>query len=93
MWARVCSLPHTRSTKRPAYFYNRFSEVSGARTRLATTNGILYDKRIDSALAENNFTNMAIKRWNELPADIRMSPTLQKFKRSAKAWSKNNIET
>ena len=74
------------------YFYNKFSGAPGAHTRLAASNGILYDKRIKSELAEKNFTNMAIKRWNELPGNIRMSTTLEKFKKSAKFWIKNNVE-
>ena len=82
----------TMSTKRPTYFYNKFSGAPGAHTRLAASNGILYDKRIKSELAEKNFTNMAIKRWNELPGNIRMSTTLEKFKKSAKFWIKNNVE-
>ena len=73
------------------YLYEKFTNKSGAQTRLATNNQIRITAKIKTDLGLNNFTYIATNQWNQLPAHIKQSPTLYKFKINAKKWINENI--
>ena len=91
VYHNVLQIFKTKSTKRPAFLYDKISKKFGANTRQATSGGIKLDNRVRTELGLNNFTYLASKQWNDLPETIRQSPSIVIFKSSVKKYIKDNV--
>ena len=74
--------------KRPSYLYNHISSDFRMNTRLAATNGINNQRRINTNLGKQSFLPRTVDQWNKLPPDIRSLNNLLKFKSALHAWVK-----
>ena len=80
-----------RHSQKPTYFYNKFAEPFTRETRLASNGRIRENQTIKSDVGLSNFSHMATKMWNNLPASIRVQNKMEKFKIEAKEWIKTNV--
>ena len=80
----------TRQDRRPVYLYNQVSRSFNRNTRLAETNGINSQRRINSNLGKMSFLPRSVEQWNKLPPDIRSLSNILKFKAALKSWVKQN---
>ena len=74
--------------KKPSYMYNQISSDFSMNTRLAATNGINNQRRINTNLGKQSFLPRTVDQWNKLPPDIRSLNNLLKFKSALHAWVK-----
>ena len=79
-----------QSTK-PAYLYDQISAKFNVNTRLGTNNGIRETRRLKSTLARKSFVPRTIGQWNRLPASIRNTSKIGKFREKLKSWVKENF--
>ena len=79
-----------KQDRKPVYLYNQISTSFHFNTRLAVTNGINNQRRINSNLGKQSFLPRTVVMWNKLPPDIRSLTSLLKFKSALKPWVKEN---
>ena len=79
-----------KQDRRPVYLYNQVSRSFNMNTRLAETNGINNQRRINSNLGKMSFLPRTVEQWNQLPPDIRLLSDILKFKAALKSWVKQN---
>ena len=79
-----------KQEKKPSYIYDRISTSFNVATRLAENNGIKENRKMKTNLGIQSFLPRAINDWNRLPADIRTTSNLIKFKAGVKLWVKQN---
>ena len=79
-----------KQDRKPVYLYNQISTSFNFNTRLAVTNGINDQRRINSNLGKQSFLPRTVVLWNKLPPDIRSLTNLLKFKAALKPWVKEN---
>ena len=79
-----------KQDRKPVYLYNQISKSFNFNTRLAVTNGINDQRRINSNLGKQSFLPRTVVLWNKLPPDIRSLTNLLKFKAALKPWVKEN---
>ena len=79
-----------KQEKKPSYIYDRISTSFNVATRLAENNGIKENRKMKTNLGMQSFLSRSINDWNRLPADIRTTSNLIKFKAGVKLWVKQN---
>ena len=80
----------TRQDRRPVYLYKQVSRSFNRNTRLAETNGINSQRRINFNLGKMSLLPRTVEQWNKLPPDIRLLSDILKFKTALKSWVKQN---
>ena len=78
--------------KSPVYLYDKLSSEYPYRTRYATQENIrIGGSQNHPQLCQRSFRWRASKQWNQLPANLKMSKTVNQFKMGLFQWTKNNI--
>ena len=81
--------------KSPVYLYEKLSGVFPYKTRFSTQEKI----RIGGSqpalreLSQRSFICRSSKQWNQLPALLKISPTVKIFKKELFKWVLNNVPT
>ena len=74
-----------RQSRKPVYFYKKFSREVSQNTRLASTQGIIKETtQAQTDLGQRNFTFKATQLWNSLPPSIRTLSNKESFKTKEK---------
>ena len=82
----------TRQEKSPKYIHDMFSSKFGYHTRQAERGAIQLLGRPKLDLTQSSFKWRGAKQFNDLPAEIRLTPGLTAFKSKVKAWNKGNVD-
>ena len=77
--------------KSPKSLYAMFSAVFTYNTKQARAGTIRHTRDLDLGLTASSFRWRAARSFDNLPLEIRKLDTVQKFKKAAKAWVKENI--
>ena len=72
---------------------DKLSTSFNYRTRLASTNGIRKNEKIDSDMRKDSYVPRTSNEWNNLPAHLRNQTELKKFKTELRSWIKTNVNT
>ena len=78
-------------SQRPRYLVNMFSWSYQYNTRQAESGLIKHPGKPKLDISKNSFRWRAAKDYNQLPVEIRASPTIASFKSRLKGWIKENI--
>ena len=91
-YSMVTQVWKIRKSEQPRYHYSRlFGRINGpdVNTRSVTSHELRLDFRLSTG--RSSFFYHASNLWNNLPAEIRDSGTLPRFKRNVKKWIMDNI--
>ena len=80
-----------RDVNKPKYFCDKLKSEFCRETRLATGGGIRKNQKIKHKTTQQSFIPRTVDIWNKLPQDLRLTPTLPKFKKKLKLWIIRNI--
>ena len=80
-----------KQNQTPKYLSNMFSWSYQYNTRQAEGGLIRLMGKPRLEISKNSFRWRAANQFNQLPADIRTSPTLASFKIKSKIWIKENV--
>ena len=72
------------STQQPAYLYNLISYHQPSRSLRSSSQFILQVPRVNTDFGCCAFSSAAPQIWNHIPATIKVSPSLDSFKRHLK---------
>jgi len=93
-WLPICKRIHFKvatltykvlSTQQPAYLYNLISYHEPSRLLCSSSQSLLYVPMIKTDFGRRAFSSAAPQIWNHIPTAIRVSPSLDSFKRHLKA--------
>ena len=73
------------STQQPAYLYNLISYHEPSRLLRSSSQSLLHVPMIKTGFGRRAFSSAAPQIWNHIPTAIRVSPSLDSFKRHLKA--------
>ena len=80
-----------KMTQRPRYLFNMFSWSYQYNTRQAESGLIKHLGKLKLDISKNSFKWRAAKDYNQLPVEIRASPTIAFFKSRVKGWIREHI--
>ena len=69
------------STQKPAYLYNVISYHQPSRSLRSSSQSLLQVPRVKTDFGHHAFSSAAPQIWNHIPAAIKVSPSLDSFKR------------
>ena len=69
------------STQQPAYLYNLISYHQPSRSLRSSSQSLLQVPRVKTDFGRRAFSSAAPQIWNHIPAAIKVSPSLDSFKR------------
>ena len=72
------------STQPPAYLYNLMSYYQPSRMLRSSSQSLLQVPRVKTDFGRRAFSSAATQMWNHIPAAIKVSPSLDSFKRHLK---------
>jgi len=79
---KVAILTYTvLSTQQPAYLYNLISYHQPSRSLRSSSQSLLQVPRVKTDFGHCAFSSAALQIWNHIPAAIKVSPSLDSFKR------------
>jgi hypothetical protein len=81
-----------KSNEKPTYLHQKLGQHFSYKTHLASNNGIRKTGHLTHTLTNQSFVHRATRSWNSLPSQLRLSPSLNIFKRELKSWVKTNVE-
>ena len=93
MYHSLVLVHKVRQEGKPCYLADKLSTSFNYRSRLASTNGIRKNEKIDSDMRKDSYLPRTSNEWNNLPAHLRNQTELKKFKTEPRSWIITNVNT